>query len=115
MNTAFSSFNMISFKNNVCIMCLKRAKDSDSEDNIPKNNANEICENGVNMEKDEISVEMACNIVEKSLELFDCSPLKNVKSDRTIQTGNRKISSVTSTFTKTIATALDEPLLDQDT
>ena len=46
--------------------CIKRAKDSDSEDNVPKNNVNEICESDIDMEKDDISVEMACNIVEKS-------------------------------------------------
>ena len=76
---------------------------------------NEICESDIDIEKDEISVEMAFNIAEKSLELFDCSPLKNVKSDRTFQTGKRKISSVTSAFTKIITIALDEPMLDQYT
>ena len=57
---------------------------------------NEIRESDIDMKKDEMSVETACNIVEKSLELFDCSPLKNVKSVTTLQTGKRKISSVTS-------------------
>ena len=46
--------------------------------------------------------------------LFDCSPLNNIKSDRILETGKMKISSVTSTFTKTITIALDEPVLDQD-
>ena len=95
--------------------CLKRGKDSDSEDNVPKDSVNENCESDIDIEKDEISVEMAFNIVEKSLELFGCSLLKNVKSDRAFQTGKRKISSVTSAFTKIIAIALDEPMLDQDT
>ena len=45
-------------------------KESDSEDNVPKDNVNEICESDIDMEKDEISIETACNIVEKSLELF---------------------------------------------
>ena len=95
--------------------CLKRAKDSDSEDNFPKDNVNETCESDIEMEKDEVSIETACNSVEKSLELFDCSPLKNVKSDGTLQNVKRKISSVTSAFTKTIAIALVELVLDQDT
>ena len=45
-----------------CMKCLKRAKDSDSEDNVPKDNVNEIWESDINMEKDEMFVEMACNI-----------------------------------------------------
>ena len=105
---------MISFQR-VCMKCLKRALYSDFEDNIPMDNVNEICESDVDMEKDEISVETAFNIVEKSLELFGCSPLTNVTSGRTFQTGKRKISSVTSAFTKIIAIALGEPVLDQDT
>ena len=99
----------------VCMKCLKRAEDSDSEDNVPKDNVNEICESDIGMEKDKISFETACNITEKCLELLDCSPLKNVKSNRALQTGKRKIRSVTSAFTKTTAIALDEPVLDQDT
>ena len=75
----------------------------------------EIYKSDVDMEKDQISVETACNIVEKSLGLFDCSPLKNVKSDRTLLTGKRKISNVKSAFTKTITIALDEPMVEQDT
>lgn len=76
---------------------------------------NEIYKSDVDMEKDQISVETACNIVEKSLGLFDCSPLKNVKSDRTLLTGKRKISNVKSAFTKTITIALDELMVEQDT
>ena len=95
---------MISFQR-VCMKCLKRALYSDSEDNVPMDNVNEICESDVDMEKDEISVETAFNIVEKSLELFGCSPLTNVNADRTFQTGKRKINSVTSAFTKIIAIA----------
>ena len=37
-------------------------------------------------EKDKTSVKTAHNLVDKSYELFDCSPLKNVKPDRTLQT-----------------------------
>ena len=95
---------MISFQR-VCMKCLKRALYSDSEDNVRMDNVNEICESDVDMEKDEISVETAINIVEKSLELFGCSPLTNVNADRTFQTGKRKINSVPSAFTKIIAIA----------
>ena len=41
-------------------------------------------------EKDKISVKTAPNVVNKSLELFDCSPpLKNVKPHRTLQIAER--------------------------
>ena len=53
--------------------CLRRVRDSDFEYNVPKGNVNEICESDVDKEKDEIFIEAACNIVEKYLELFDCS------------------------------------------
>ena len=49
------------------------------------------------------------------MELFDCSPLKNVKPDRTLQIGKRKISKVTNAFGKAVAIALDEPALGQST
>ena len=65
--------------------------------------------------KNEISVETARNLVDKSLELFDYSPLKNVKPDRTLQTGKRKISKVTNAFSKAVGIALDEPALGQNT
>ena len=62
-----------------------------------------------------ISVKTAPNVVDKSLELFDCSPLKNVKPDRILQIGEKKISKVTNTFSKAVAIALDEPTLGQST
>ena len=46
-------------------------------------------------EKDEISVKTSHDLVDKSLELFDCSLLKIVKPNRSFQTGKRKISKVT--------------------
>ena len=66
-------------------------------------------------EKDKISVKTAHNHVHKSLELFDSSSLKNVKPDRTLQRGKRKISKVTNAFSKAVAIALDEPALGQST
>ena len=90
----------------VCMKCLKRAKDDDN-DNTLKDNVDEV-----DMENDEVPVETAWDIVDKSFQLFDCSPLKSVKSDRTLPAGKRKINSVTSTLTKAVAIALDEPTLD---
>ena len=66
-------------------------------------------------EKDKISVETAHDVVDKSLELFDCSPLKNIKPDRTLKIGKRKISKVTNAFSKPVAIALDEPSVGQST
>lgn len=62
-------------------------------------------------EENEISVETAHEIANKSLEFLDCSPLKNVKTDRALQAGKRKISKVTGAFSKVVAIALDEPAL----
>ena len=62
-------------------------------------------------EKDKISVETAQDLVNKSLELFDCSHLKNVKPDKNLQTVKRKIIKVTNAFSKAVAIALDEPAL----
>ena len=53
------------------------------------------------------------NVVDKSLELFHCSPLKDVKPDRTLQIEKRKISKVTNAFSKAVTIALDEPALGQ--
>ena len=60
-------------------------------------------------------METAHNVVNKSLELSDCSPLKNVKPDRILQVGERKISKVTNAFSKAVAIALHEPALGQST
>ena len=66
-------------------------------------------------EKHKISVKTAHDLVDKSLYLFDCSPLKNVKPDRTLQIRKRKISNLTNPFSKAVAIALDEPALGQST
>ena len=47
------------------------------------------------------------------MDLFDCSPLKNVKPDRTFQIGKRKISKVTNAVSKAAAIPLDESALAQ--
>ena len=92
--------------------CFKRAKDNVAASTITIESEVEVDEKE---EKDKISFETAHDLVDKSLELFDCSPLKNVKPDRTLQTGKRKISKVTNTFSKAVAIALDESTLGQST
>ena len=96
----------------VCIKCFERAKDNVVISTITI--ANEV-EMDQKEEKDKISVKTAPIVVDKSLELFDCSPLKNAKPDRTLQIGARKISKVTNAFSIAVATALDEPALGQNT
>ena len=92
--------------------CFKRAKDNVAASTITIKNEVEMDEKE---QKDKISVETAHDLVDKSLELFDCSPLKNVKPNRTLQTGRRNISKVTNAFSKAVAIALDEPALGQST
>ena len=61
------------------------------------------------------SVATAHDLVDKSLVLFDCSPLKNVKPDRTLQTGKRKISNVKNVFSTVVTVAHDGPAFGQRT
>ena len=91
--------------------CFKRAKDNVAASTITSENEVEMDEK---KQKDEISVETARDLVNKFLELFDFS-LKNIKPDRTLQTGKKKISKVTNAFSKAVAIALDEPALGQST
>ena len=62
------------------------------------------------MTDDLSSFEAACNLVNQSLEIFDCSSLKVVRSDRTVALGKRKIQNVTSKFTNAVSVALTESL-----
>ena len=64
---------------------------------------------------DDLSFEEACSLVNQSLEIFDCSPLKNVWSDRTVAPGKRKIQDVTSKFTNAVSVALTESQLAENT
>ena len=47
------------------------------------------------METDKILHETANDIVNQSLEMLECSPLKVLQSDRTLSIGKRKIKDVT--------------------
>ena len=96
----------------VCIKCFERKKDNVATYIITIENKVEMDEK---QEKDKIAVKTAHDQVDKSLELFDSSSLKNVKPDRTFQTGKRKISKVTNAFSKAVAIALDELALRQST
>ena len=106
-HSTLSTYNVLPGQQ-VCMKCFKRAKYNVVASTITVVNEVEMDEKE---EKDEISVET----VNKSLELFDCSPLKNVKPDRTLQIGKRKISKVTNAFGKAVAIALDEPAPGQST
>ena len=59
---------------------------------------------------DDLSLEAACSLVNQSLEIFDCSSLKVVRSDRTVALGFKMIQNVTSKFTNALSVALTESL-----
>ena len=86
-HSMFSTYNVLTGQR-VCMKCFKRAKDV-AASTITIGNEVEMDEKE---EKDEISIETTHDVVDKSLELFDCSLLKNVKPDRTLQIGKKKIS-----------------------
>ena len=98
--TACFLLTMFFWDNKFVLKCFRRAQEVEMDEKE---------------QKGEISVETAHNLVNKSLELFDCSLLKNVKPDRTLQTGKRKMCKVTNTFRKAVAIALDEPTLGEST
>ena len=75
---------------------------------IENENENEV------METDEISHETANNIVNQSLEIFECSPLKVLRSDRPLSIGKKKIKDVTTKFKNIVSTALLEPQLTEN-
>ena len=89
----------------VFMKCFERTKDNVATYIITIENKVEMDEKE---EKDKISVKTSHDQVDKSLELFD-------SSDRTLQTGKRKISKVTNALSKAVAIALDEPALGQST
>ena len=85
-HSMFFTYNVL-LGQQVCMKCFERAKDNVVASTITIKNEVEMDDKE---EKDKISVKTAPNVVDKSLELFDCSPLKNVKPDRTLQIGERK-------------------------
>ena len=82
-HSMFSTYNVL-LGHQVCMKCFEKAKDNVVASTITSENEVEMDEKE---KKDKISVKTAPNIVDKSLELFDCSPLKNAKPDRILQIG----------------------------
>ena len=109
-HTMFSTYNVLLGR--VCLKCFKRAKDNVAVSTITIENEVEMDDKE---EKNDISVKTSHDLVDKSLELFDFSPLKNVKVDRTLHIGKRKISKVINAFSKAITIAPDEPTLGRST
>ena len=66
------------------------------------------------METDEISHETANYIVNQSLEILECSPLKVFQSDRTLSICKRKIKDVTRKFKNDVSIVLLEPQLTEN-
>ena len=64
---------------------------------------------------DDPSIEAACSLVNQSLETFDCSPVKLVRSDRSVALVKRKIQGVTSEITNAVSAALAECQLTENT
>ena len=64
---------------------------------------------------DNLSFEAACSLVNQFLEIFDCSFLKAVRSDRTVALGKRKIQAVTRKFINAVSTSFNESYLAENT
>ena len=64
---------------------------------------------------DDLSFEAVCSLVNQSLEMFDCSPLKVVRLDRFVALGERKIQDVISNFSNSVSVALTESQLAEKT
>ena len=61
------------------------------------------------METDEVLHETANNIVNQSLEVLECSPLKVLRSDRALSVGKKKIKDVKTKFKNVVSIVLSEP------
>ena len=83
----FTTYNVLPIQK-IYMKCFKRAKDSLAASTIIYY-PNEV-EMDEKMEKDKISVKTVDNLVDKSLGLFDCPPLKNAKADKTLKQGKEK-------------------------
>ena len=72
---------------------------------------NEDIEEVMTGDSDQLSVEAAAELVNDLLEMLECSPLKTLRSDRTLKLGERKTESAISKLRGTIAIALNKPQL----
>ena len=70
---------------NVFVVKKKVFVEKKENDNVDIEHENEV------METDEVSHETANDIINQSLEMLECSPLKVLQSDRTLTIGKRKI------------------------
>ena len=70
---------------NVFVVKKKVFVEKKENDNVDIEHENEV------METDEASHETANDIINQSLEMLECSPLKVLQSDRTLTIGKRKI------------------------
>ena len=76
--------------------------------NIAYENENEV------IETDEMLHELANDIVNQSLEIVQCSPLKVFQSDRTLAIGKRRIRDVNTKFNNVVSIAPSEPRLTEN-
>ena len=62
----------------------------------------------------DMSVETATELVNESLEMFECSPLKWTRSDRALNVGKRKLDDVQKKLSNAVAIALNQPDLSKE-
>ena len=63
------------------------------------------------VDSDQMAVEAATELVNDSLEMLECSPLKTLRSNKTLKLAKRNIESTISKSRSTIAIASNEPQL----
>ena len=64
---------------------------------------------------DDPSFEVTYSLVNQSVERFDCSPVKVVRSDGSVAPVKRKMQGVTSKFTNAVSAAVAECQLTENT
>ena len=89
----------------ICRNCVKTIFKSEGADQ------NDDVEEVMTGDSDQMSVEAATERVNDSLEIFERSSLKTLRSDRTLKLGKRKFESAFSKLRDRIVIALNEPLL----
>ena len=80
----------------ICRNCVKTIFKSEGADQ------NDDVEEVMTGDSDQMSVEAAAELVNDSLEILECSPLKTLRSDRTLKLGKRKIESTISKLRSTV-------------
>ena len=82
-----------------CVKTIFKTEDADQNDDV---------EEVMTEDSDQMSVEAATELVNDSLEMLECSPMKILRSDRTLKLRKRKIESAISKLRSIIAIALNE-------